>query len=144
MMAAIVTRSNTTVSGGNSRSTTPLKKNDPPHSTDSNASSDQSRASIRLSLAGICGSHLRESADAYRKSRRDDHPIPAGDKERRAGASTIRACFGLRSRILSSWVDSWSRTCGLMVRDARRCRAPHHEGFRPHPEEHREAMRLEG
>jgi hypothetical protein len=38
----------------------------------------------------------------------------------------------------------------LMVRDARR-RAPHHEGLRPlpeelkpHPEEHREAMRLEG
>jgi len=31
-----------------------------------------------------------------------------------------------------------------MVRDARRCRAPHHEGLRPHPEEHREAMRLEG
>src|ERR1700735_5770403 len=29
-----------------------------------------------------------------------------------------------------------------MVRDARR-RAPHHEGLRPHPEEHREAMRLE-
>src|SRR5216684_7128950 len=24
---------------------------------------------------------------------------------------------------------------GLMVRDARRCRAPHHEGPRPHPEE---------
>src|SRR5260370_13335359 len=32
---------------------------------------------------------------------------------------------------------------GLMVRDARR-RAPHHEGLRPHPEEHCEAMRLEG
>src|ERR1700727_103470 len=30
-----------------------------------------------------------------------------------------------------------------MVRDARR-RAPHHEGLRPHPEKHREAMRLEG
>ena len=24
---------------------------------------------------------------------------------------------------------------GRMVRDARRCRAPHHEGLRPHPEE---------
>jgi hypothetical protein len=24
--------------------------------------------------------------------------------------------------------------CGLMVRDARHCRAPHHEGFRRHPE----------
>ena len=33
---------------------------------------------------------------------------------------------------------------GHMVRDARRCRAPHHEGPRPHPEEHRETMRLEG
>src|ERR1700704_3511509 len=29
---------------------------------------------------------------------------------------------------------------GLMVRDARRCRAPHHEGFRPHPEEARSAV----
>src|ERR1700730_5087262 len=26
-------------------------------------------------------------------------------------------------------------SCGLVVRDARRCRAPHHEGLRPHPEE---------
>jgi hypothetical protein len=33
---------------------------------------------------------------------------------------------------------------GLMVRDARHGRAPHHEDLRPHPEEHREAMRLEG
>ncbi len=24
---------------------------------------------------------------------------------------------------------------GLVVRDARRCRAPHHEGLEPHPEE---------
>jgi hypothetical protein len=32
---------------------------------------------------------------------------------------------------------------GFMVRDARR-RAPHHEGLIPHPEEQREAMRLEG
>jgi hypothetical protein len=24
---------------------------------------------------------------------------------------------------------------GYMVRDARRCRPPHHEGLRPHPEE---------
>ena len=29
---------------------------------------------------------------------------------------------------------------GLMVRDARRCRAPHHEGLRPHPEEARSAV----
>ena len=27
-----------------------------------------------------------------------------------------------------------------MVRDARRCRAPHHEGRRPHPEEARSAV----
>jgi hypothetical protein len=33
---------------------------------------------------------------------------------------------------------------GLVVRDARRRRAPHHEDQRPHPEEHRTAMRLEG
>src|SRR5207245_5267023 len=35
-------------------------------------------------------------------------------------------------------------TAGHMVRDARRCRAPHHEDLRPRPEEHRAAMRLEG
>src|SRR5882724_13186257 len=29
---------------------------------------------------------------------------------------------------------------GLVVRDARRCRAPHHEGLRPHPEEARSAV----
>jgi hypothetical protein len=29
---------------------------------------------------------------------------------------------------------------GHMVRDARRCRAPHHEGLRPHPEEARSAV----
>ena len=37
-------------------------------------------------------------------------------------------------------VGGWraSRACrGHMVRDARRCRAPHHEGLRPHPEERR-------
>src|SRR5437763_12022617 len=27
------------------------------------------------------------------------------------------------------------RRCGLVVRDARPCRVPHHEGLRPHPEE---------
>jgi hypothetical protein len=26
---------------------------------------------------------------------------------------------------------------GLVVRDARRCRAPHHEDLKPHPEERR-------
>jgi hypothetical protein len=36
---------------------------------------------------------------------------------------------------------SWFETRGvaalltMRVRDARRCRAPHHEGLRPHPEE---------
>src|SRR5882757_10222964 len=29
---------------------------------------------------------------------------------------------------------------GLVVRDARQCRAPHHEGLRPHPEEARSAV----
>src|SRR3981081_3012732 len=53
IIAASATRSKTTVSGGNSFSTTPLKKNDPPHSTESTASRDQSRASIRSSLAVI-------------------------------------------------------------------------------------------
>src|SRR6185369_3566269 len=38
--AASATRSSTSVNGGNSRSTTPLKKNDPPHSTESADSSD--------------------------------------------------------------------------------------------------------
>ena len=32
---------------------------------------------------------------------------------------------------------------GLVVRDARRCHAPHHEGLRPHPEE-APLRRLEG
>jgi len=36
-----------------------------------------------------------------------------------------------------------SHPSGLVVRDARRCRAPHHEGLRPHPEEARK-RRLEG
>src|SRR5262245_21725146 len=53
MIAASATRKKTSVNGGSSRSTTPLKKNDPPHSTDNAASSDQSRASIRPSVAGI-------------------------------------------------------------------------------------------
>jgi len=37
-----------------------------------------------------------------------------------------------------------AEAAGLMVRDARRCRAPHHEGLGPHPEEPRLARRLEG
>ena len=59
MMVASVTRKNTSVSGGNSRSTTPLKKNEPPHSTDSRPSSDQSRASMEVLLAVICWSYLQ-------------------------------------------------------------------------------------
>src|SRR6476646_4527008 len=53
MIAARVTRRNTTVNGGNSLSTTPLKKNEPPHSTESRPSSDQSRASIEASFVVI-------------------------------------------------------------------------------------------
>src|SRR5262245_46358082 len=52
-MAASSTRNSTSVKGGNSRSTTPLKKNDPPQRIESRPRSDQSRASIRLSLEGI-------------------------------------------------------------------------------------------
>jgi hypothetical protein len=69
MSAASATRSSTTVSGGNSRSATPLKKNEPPHSTESMASSDQSLASIRWSLDVICGSAIQDRADAYGKRR---------------------------------------------------------------------------
>jgi hypothetical protein len=29
---------------------------------------------------------------------------------------------------------------GLVVRDARRCRAPHHEGLRPHPRDERNCV----
>ncbi len=51
--AASATRRKTSVNGGNSRSTTPLKKNEPPQSTERKASSDQSRTSIRSVLAVI-------------------------------------------------------------------------------------------
>ena len=74
--AASATRSSTTVSGGNSRSTTPWKKNEPPHSTESTASSNQSLASIRWSLEIICGSAIQDRADAYGKGRNAGHPIP--------------------------------------------------------------------
>jgi hypothetical protein len=63
--AASATRSRTNVKGGNSRSTTPLKKNDPPHSTESAASSDQSRTSIRPSLAVMSSIRQVRGADAY-------------------------------------------------------------------------------
>ena len=55
--APSATRSNTRVSGGNSRKPAPLKKNEPPQRTESTASSDQSRASIRLSFGGMA-SHI--------------------------------------------------------------------------------------
>src|SRR5882757_9197051 len=35
---------------------------------------------------------------------------------------------------MASWFD---RRCSASSGDARRCRAPHHEGFRPYPEERR-------
>src|ERR1700686_5060850 len=35
----------------------------------------------------------------------------------------------------NSEAQSVFRSHGLVVRDARPCRAPHHEGLRPHPEE---------
>jgi hypothetical protein len=54
MAAPSATRKNTSVSGGNSRRAAPLKKNDPPQRIESTASSDQSRASIRLSFGSIC------------------------------------------------------------------------------------------
>src|ERR1700676_4881721 len=59
MMAASATRNKTSVSGGSSFSTIPLKKNDPPHSTESTQSSDQSRASIRSSL-DVIAAHVVE------------------------------------------------------------------------------------
>ena len=52
----------------------PMKKNEPPHSTDSTASSDQSLASIRWSLDVICGSAIQDRADAYGIGRNAGHP----------------------------------------------------------------------
>lgn len=51
--AASKTRRLTRVSGGRSFRATPLKKNEPPQSTDSTMSNTQSRASIRVSVVGI-------------------------------------------------------------------------------------------
>jgi hypothetical protein len=43
---------------------------------------------------------------------------------------------GLASfRAYSAWPNHHRASRGLVVRDARRCRAPHHEGLRLHPEE---------
>jgi hypothetical protein len=53
MAAPSATRKSTSVSGGNSCSAAPLKKNEPPQRTESTASSDQPRASIRLSFGGM-------------------------------------------------------------------------------------------
>jgi hypothetical protein len=53
MAAPKTTRRNTRVSGGNSRNAAPLKKNEPPQRIESTASSDQSRASIRLSFGDM-------------------------------------------------------------------------------------------
>ncbi|MGX1322450.1 hypothetical protein AB7M17_005903 [Bradyrhizobium sp. USDA 377] len=72
--APSATRKNTSVSGGNSRRAAPLKKNEPPQRTESTASSDQSRASIRLSLAGMA-SHIGDpTCRLVRRSGRC-HPI---------------------------------------------------------------------
>src|SRR5450631_464793 len=65
MMAASAPRSKTSVSGGSPRNTTPLKKNDPPHSTESRPSSDQSRASIRLSQ-DVIAAHVFEIGQTLR------------------------------------------------------------------------------
>src|SRR5215207_2179372 len=46
-------------------------------------------------------------------------------------SSEPTASSELHSRAFSNWVGSWSRTCGLILRDARRCCAPHYAGFRP-------------
>ncbi len=100
MSAASATRSSTTVSGGNSRSTTPLKKNEPPHSTDSTASSDQSRASILMSLDVICGSAIQDRADAYGKGRNAGHPIPETASRRRKSCLAPCAGVGRRAAVL--------------------------------------------
>ncbi len=43
-------------------------------------------------------------------------------------------------------VSIGATTCefGLMVRDAQRCCAPHHEGLTPHPEEAQSAVSKDG
>ena len=89
MSAASATRSKTTVSGGNSRNTTPLKKNEPPHSTESRPSSDQSRASILFSSRIHSGSisALRRIYSGYQGH---CHPIPVQARTRRYfGLDTI-------------------------------------------------------
>src|SRR3984893_11016351 len=92
-MAASATRSSTTVSGGNSRSATPLKKNDPPHSTESSPSRDQSRASIRLSLAVIAAHVCATGQTPSRKTAWTATRFP--QPRSRARARTIRDRFEL-------------------------------------------------
>src|SRR3954451_18813413 len=87
MAAPSATRINTSVSGGNSSSAAPLKKNEPPQRTESTASSDQSRASIRLSFGGTA-SHIgrRDSHLGQRGKQRhpisDDAPVYKADARR--------------------------------------------------------------
>src|SRR4051794_40753590 len=73
MSAASATRRNTSVNGGNSFSTKPLKKNDPPQRIESRPSSDQSRASIEVSFA-VMATHICDSADLFRHAGLS-HPI---------------------------------------------------------------------
>src|SRR6478735_4442339 len=77
MSAASATRRNTTVNGGNSLKTTPLKKNDPPHRIESRPSSDQSRASIEVSVA-VIAVHICEHADLFHRAGLS-HPVPGRD-----------------------------------------------------------------
>src|ERR1700733_13973174 len=79
---------------------------------------------------------------ALNKSRGGFQPVPANGI-----LGSIEDCVGVFPttyilRDSGSVEPSWRMY--LVVRDARRCRAPHHEEERPHPEEHRAAMRLEG
>jgi hypothetical protein len=62
IMAASSTRNSTSVNGGSPRSTTPLKKNDPPQRIESRPRSDQSRASIVVSLAVMAAQIGRQTA----------------------------------------------------------------------------------
>ena len=73
-MAASSTRNSTSVNGGSSRSTTPLKKNEPPHRTESRPSSDQSRASIRPSLT-VIAQEPGESRNQLDRTHAAVHPI---------------------------------------------------------------------
>jgi hypothetical protein len=74
MAAPSATRKSTSVSGGNSRSAAPSKKNEPPQSTESTTSSDQSRASIRLSFEGMA-SHDGGRDSRLRQRGGQRHPI---------------------------------------------------------------------